>query len=153
VLFRSAAAFVITFGTWDITFYVFLKVMLDWPASIFTWDILFLIPVPWVGPVLAPAVVSAVMVAAGVWHLRAQALGQPIRIGGAQWSGVMAGTAIIVHSFAMDYRTIMAGGVPRQFNWWVFATGLFIGSLSYVSAARRRATHERAAEVGLAAVE
>jgi hypothetical protein len=41
-----AAAFVITFGTWDITFYVFLKVLLDWPASLFTWDILFLIPVP-----------------------------------------------------------------------------------------------------------
>ena len=50
-----AAAFVIMFGTWDITFYVFLKVLLDWPASIFTWDILFLIPVPWVGPVLSPA--------------------------------------------------------------------------------------------------
>ena len=45
-----AAAFVIAFGAWDITFYVVLKVLLDWPASLFTWDILFLIPVPWVGP-------------------------------------------------------------------------------------------------------
>ena len=50
-----AAAFVIAFGTWDITFYVFLKVLLDWPASLLTWDILFLVPVPWVGPVLANA--------------------------------------------------------------------------------------------------
>jgi hypothetical protein len=148
-----AAAFVITFGTWDITFYVFLKVLLGWPASVLTWDILFLLPVPWVGPVLAPVLVSAVMIAAGVWHLRAQAQGQPIRIGGAQWSGVMAGAAIIVISFAMDYRNIMAGGVPRQFNWWVFATGLGIGSLSYVNAARGRVRRGEAAEVGLAAVE
>src|SRR5260370_15930835 len=90
-----AAAFVITFGTWDITFYVFLKVLLDWPASIFTWDILFLLPVPWVGPVLAPVLVSAVMIVAGVWHLRAQAQGQAVRIG-AHWIGIMVGAAIIV---------------------------------------------------------
>jgi len=45
-----AAAFVIAFGAWDVTFYLFLKLVLDWPASLFTWDILFLIPVPWAGP-------------------------------------------------------------------------------------------------------
>jgi hypothetical protein len=133
-----AAAFVVTFGTWDITFYVFLKVLLDWPASIFTWDVLFLIPVPWVGPVLAPVLVSAEMIAAGVWQLRAQAQGQSVRISGAQWSGIMAAAVIIVISFAMDYRNIMAGGIPHQFNWWVFATGLGVGTLSYVGAARGR---------------
>jgi hypothetical protein len=80
-----AAAFVITFGTWDITFYIFLKVLLGWPATLFTWDILFLIPVPWVGPVLAPVLVSAVMIAAGVWHLHAQSQGNPVRIGMSHW--------------------------------------------------------------------
>jgi hypothetical protein len=84
-------------------------------------DILFLIPVPWVGPVLAPVLVSAVMIAAGVWHLRAQAQGQPVRIGGAQWSGIITGASLIVISFAMDYRNIMAGGMPYPFNWRVFS--------------------------------
>ena len=65
-----AAAFVMAFGVWDITFYLFLKVLLEWPASMFTWDILFLVPVPWVGPVLAPVLVSVAMIAAGIWHLR-----------------------------------------------------------------------------------
>ncbi len=148
-----AAAFVIMFGTWDITFYVFLKVLLDWPASIFTWDILFLIPVPWVGPVLSPVLVSGVMIALGVWHLRAQAQGESIRIGAAKWSGIMAGAAVIVISFTMDYRNIMAGGTPRQFNWSVFTTGLGVGILSYVSAARGRIRRGQAAEVGLAAAE
>jgi hypothetical protein len=131
-----AAAFVIAFGIWDITFYIFLKVLLDWPASLFTWDILFLIPVPWVGPVLAPVLVSIVMIAAGVLHLRGQAHGKPVRIGAAHWSGILLGATVIVISFAMDYAHIMQGGLPRQFNWWVFATGLALGSLSYFRAAR-----------------
>ncbi len=68
-----AAAFVIAFGTWDITFYLFLKMLLDWPASPFTWDILFIIPVPWVSPVLAPILVSGAMIGAGIWPLRREA--------------------------------------------------------------------------------
>jgi hypothetical protein len=86
-----AAAFVIAFGTWDITYYVFLKVLLDWPASLFTWDVLFLIPVPWASPVLAPVLVSAVMIVAGVWHLRRDAHDEPVGIRATQWAGIMAG--------------------------------------------------------------
>ena len=44
----------IAFGVWDIFYYVFLKVIYDWPKSLFDWDILFLLPLPWWGPVLAP---------------------------------------------------------------------------------------------------
>jgi len=40
------AACLIAFGVWDISFYVFLRMMIDWPPSLFTWDILFLLPVP-----------------------------------------------------------------------------------------------------------
>src|SRR5215469_13770523 len=35
-LSQWAAAFVIAFGIWDITFYLFLKLLLDWPASLLT---------------------------------------------------------------------------------------------------------------------
>ena len=125
-----AAAFVIAFGAWDLTFYLFLKVLLGWPASLMTWDILFLIPVPWTGPVLAPVLVSAAMIGVGTWHLRV-----PVRIRAAHWSGILIAAVIIVVSFAMDYQNIMAGGVPRRFNWWVFATGLGVGVLSYFRAA------------------
>lgn len=125
-----AASFVIAFGIWDITFYVFLKVLLGWPASLFTWDILFLIPVPWVGPVLAPVLVSAAMIGAGIWHLRREC-----RIGWPHYGGLLAGAAIIVVSFAMDYRNIMGGGIPNPFHWSVFALGLTVGISSYVWAA------------------
>ena len=78
------------------------------------------------------------MIAAGMWHLRGQAQGKGIRIGAAHWSGIVAGAVIIVVSFAMDYRHIMAGGIPRTFNWWVFAAGVGVGLLSFVSAGRTR---------------
>jgi hypothetical protein len=131
-----AAAFVIAFGAWDIAFYVFLKVLLDWPASLFTWDILFLIPVPWAGPVLAPVLVSAVMIAAGVWHFRTEARGVRVRLGGASWGGILAGAGVIVVSFAMDYRNLMAGRMPNPFHWGIFIAGLCLGGASYAAAAR-----------------
>ncbi len=130
-----AAGFVIAFGAWDITFYIFLKVLLGWPASVFTWDILFLIPVPWAGPVLAPLLVSATMIAAGVWHLRREARSEPIRIGRVQWAGLLAGAAVIIVSFAEDYRNIMAGGMPHPFDWGLFALGMATAAASYTWAA------------------
>jgi hypothetical protein len=133
-----AAAFVIAFGAWDIAFYAFLKLLLGWPASLFTWDILFLIPVPWTGPVLAPALVSAAMIGAGVWHLRSEARSEPVAIGRGHWMGIIGGAMVIVWAFAMDYQAIMAGGRPRAFHWGVFGTGMILGAGSYVAAVRRR---------------
>lgn len=129
-----AAAFVIAFGTWDITFYLFLKLLLDWPASLFTWDILFLIPVPWVSPVLAPVLVSATMIAAGTWYLRSEARVEAIRIGPVHWTGILAGACLIVISFAADWRNVMAGGMPNRFNWSLFALGMIISIASFCRA-------------------
>jgi hypothetical protein len=140
-----AAAFVIAFGTWDIAFYAFLWLLLGWPASLLTWDILFLIPVPWVGPVLAPVVVSAAMIAAGVYHLRSEARLERIRIGAGHWAGIIAGAIVIVTSFAVDYRNIMTGGMPHPFNWALFASGLTLSTASYGWAMFQRARPNRRA--------
>lgn len=145
-----AAAMAIAFGTWDITFYLFLKLLLDWPASLWTWDILFLIPVPWAGPVLAPVLVSAAMIATGIWHLRSAAIGEPVRIGGTQWTGIVAGAVVIVISFAMDYQNLMAGGMPNAFNWPVFSLGIAMGVGSYVWSAGNRAGGSRGLRRGAA---
>jgi hypothetical protein len=131
------AAFAIAFGVWDIVFYAGLKLILDWPASLLTWDILFLIPVTWVGPVAAPLLVSVAMIAAGIWCLSREAAGRPLRIGVWNILGVVLGALVIVLSFALDYRNITAGGMPHPFHWGVFALGLAIGAVSYVSAGKR----------------
>lgn len=147
-----AAAFAIAFGTWDIAFYVFLKMLLDWPASLFTWDILFLLPVPWVGPALAPVLTSATMIAIGVWHLREEARGRGVRIGPAHWGGIIAGGVVAVLSFTMNYRAIMSGGMPHRFNWGIFGLGMMIGIGSYASAANGRRSAGAATAAGGASV-
>jgi len=125
------AAFVIAFGVWDIVFYVCLKLLLGWPASLFAWDILFLIPVPWVGPVIAPLLVSVAMIIAGIWCLWREAAGRPLRIGFWNVVGVLLGALVIVLSFTLDYRNIMAGGTPHAFRWGVFGLGMAISAVSY----------------------
>jgi len=47
------------FAIWDLTYYIFLKLILDWPPSFKTLDVLFLIPVPWITPVWFPVVISS----------------------------------------------------------------------------------------------
>ena len=125
------AAFAIAFGVWDIVFYAGLKLILGWPASLLTWDILFLIPVTWVGPVAAPVLVSVAMTTGGIWCLSREAAGKPLRIGGWNIFGVVLGALVIILSFTLDYRNITAGGMPHPFHWGVFALGLAIGAASY----------------------
>jgi hypothetical protein len=54
----------LAFGVWDIFYYVFLRVIYGWPRSLFDWDVLFLLPLPWWGPVLAPMCIALLMI---VW--------------------------------------------------------------------------------------
>jgi hypothetical protein len=139
---QLAAAFVIAFGVWDITFYLFLKMLLDWPRSLFTWDILFILPVPWASPVLAPVLVSAAMIIAGIWHLRSQATPDPVRLALWNWTGILGGAAIIIVSFTLDYRNIAAGGIPHAFNWVVFGLGVVIGVLGYAGAPLKKSRND-----------
>src|SRR5438477_11145729 len=110
-----AAAFLIAFGVWDISFYLFLKLLISWPASLYTWDLLFLIPVPWSSPVIAPVLVSLSMIVCGLIALR-----HPIRIRPLQWCAILAGGVIVVIAFTLDYKNTTAGGVPNPFDWRVF---------------------------------
>jgi hypothetical protein len=57
----------VAFGVWDIFYYVFLKMMCGWPHSLLDWDILFLLPLPWWGPVLAPVLISLLMILWGTF--------------------------------------------------------------------------------------
>lgn len=68
---QELGVFLLAFGVWDIFYYVFLKLLLGWPKSLDTLDVLFLIPVPWIGPVWLPVCISAMMVFCGVGLLLA----------------------------------------------------------------------------------
>jgi hypothetical protein len=72
---RRAGVFLLVFGMWDIFYYVFLKAMLGWPESFLTMDVLFLIPAPWISPVILPVSISLVMVGVGLWLLMRRQIG------------------------------------------------------------------------------
>ncbi|MCX5799919.1 MAG: hypothetical protein NTX17_00810 [Candidatus Eisenbacteria bacterium] len=64
------AYFLWCFGIWDIFYYVWLYALIAWPPSLLSADVLFLIPVPWVAPVIVPVVISWAMIVAAIAILR-----------------------------------------------------------------------------------
>ena len=90
------AFFIYCFGIWDIFYYVWLKVLIGWPVGLLTWDILFLIPLPWFAPVLSPTIVSLLFVAAALVILRFEAAGKPLRFARVDWLLATVGALIIV---------------------------------------------------------
>ena len=132
------ALFLMAFGAWDLSYYAFLKILIDWPKSLLTWDILFLLPVPWSGPVLAPALVSLTMVGAGLVYVWRESNGRPMRLRAVHWLGVYAAGLIIVAAFTWDYRSVMAGAVPKGFHWAFFAVGEVLGVTGFLHALHAR---------------
>ena len=122
-------AFAIAFGTWDLFYYVFLKVLVGWPASLLTWDVLFLIPVPWAAPVLAPVIVSVTIIVTGLVALR-----RSVRMNGLHCFALSLGGCLIVLSFVGDFPNILAGGSPHRFPWAVFASGELLGVSAFLHA-------------------
>jgi hypothetical protein len=155
------AVFLFAFGVWDIFYYVFLKALLDWPQSLFTWDVLFLIPVTWVGPVLAPLVCSLTMIGLGLFFITLEREYGSARVEMIVWVLLAAGAALIVLSFVWDYAgIIMEGGfykdlagltdngtfqaavasfVPVHYHWELFGAGETLILLSALAAYRETA--------------
>lgn len=67
---EKLATFLLTFGLWDIFYYIFLYLLIGWPQSLATLDILFLIPLPWVAPVWLPIGISVCMILVAIFLFR-----------------------------------------------------------------------------------
>jgi hypothetical protein len=137
--------FIYCFGVWDIFYYVGLKLFLNWPPSLFTWDVLFLIPVPWIGPVLAPIICSLTMILLAMCIVYLQEKGYDVRLKFSGWALIIAGAAVIFSSYIWDYTGIIIGGgflsdywtfvtneifqdivtkyIPTYYNWYLFVIG------------------------------
>lgn len=126
------AHFMIAFGVWDIFYYVWLKLFLGWPESLFTWDLLFLVPVPWVAPVMAPVVISLCLIAAGIIVLSREQSDRPLLLTWPDWAFIAGGGIVVIISFCLDAQNILAGGIPHHFNWPLFLTGLTISVATFV---------------------
>ena len=126
----------VAFGVWDIFYYVWLWAFIGWPPSLGTWDLLFLIPVPWTGPVCAPVAISAALVGFGLGAARRLGAGRAVRAGRAQVTAGALGGLIVILSFCWDAPLVLDGGVPTEFAWPIFTAGLALAAWGATTALR-----------------
>jgi hypothetical protein len=123
----------LTFGVWDIFYYVFLKVMCDWPHSLLDWDILFLIPLPWWGPVLSPVLIALLMILWGTLVTQFERNHPPALSNRSVWIVTLLGVFLALYVFMADALRVVGRGVevicnvlPEQFNWPLFIIALLL---------------------------
>ncbi len=138
---RTAArmgAFLLLFGVWDLTYYGVLKLVLGWPDRLATWDILFLIPLPWIGPVWAPGVVAVLFVIAGSYLFWTADRSRSYRR--QDVAVLILSAVVIIAAFLAEWRVVADERVPQEFPVWLFWAGVLLG-ISWFLHVERRSSH------------
>jgi len=157
---EKVAYFIYSFAIWDIFYYIWLKAILNWPPSILTWDLLFLIPVPWIAPVLAPLICSLTMIILSVGMI--YFVEKEYIVKGNFYEGILVllGAFLIFISFIWDYSKIVVTGgflknfanlatnkefqqvilnyIPRNYNWSLFIAGEILVFFGFTLFCKRR---------------
>lgn len=139
----------VVFGAWDIVYYLGLRLAIGWPPSLDTWDVLFLVPMPWVGPVWAPIVVSTALVLVGLAATRRLRAGRPIVVGPLRAIAGLAGGALVILSFLVDSNRVLAGDSAAWTGWPVYWAGMAAATTATMSALVGRPTAARPRGMGL----
>ncbi|MGA2823030.1 MAG: hypothetical protein ABSE72_05840 [Bacteroidales bacterium] len=156
------AVFIYSFAIWDIFYYIYLIFLLGWPPSLLTWDLLFLIPVTWAGPVLAPVINSLTMILLAVVILYYRSKDETFRISLYEWLLLITGSLIVIIAYTRPYMSYMldrysisemvhfrgntklieyaAAFVPVTFSWVIYLLGqiLFFWSILHMMIRMRR---------------
>ncbi len=156
------AWFLVAFGTWDIAYYLFLKLLIGWPGSLLTDDILFLLPTLWTGPVAAPVINSVTMILLATVILSRRKGSSPVyRLAGREWILLITGAFIVLITYMKDFVgyviaykhspagaelgwnelmiTLPAHFVPHGFDWLLFCLGVSLNLLAILLLINRTA--------------
>jgi hypothetical protein len=135
------------FGLWDIAYYAWLKVLIDWPRTLLDWDILFLIPVRWWGPVLSPVLIAGLVCTTAVLAVVQMERGERPRITPARVGTVLLGAALALVVFTSDSLRALAAGRsdwdevrPESFQWPLFLVAFALMALPSLVATWPRRT-------------
>ncbi|MGB4595911.1 MAG: hypothetical protein WBI14_08405 [Anaerolineaceae bacterium] len=129
--FQSRLGFTFfAFGLWDIFYYFWLKVFINWPASFLDIDILFLLPLPWWGPVLAPLLIAVLMVLGGAWAVIREEEGYKFQLKPVEWVCLVSGLVILLYTFMADALAALPADAqtlsnlkPTSFHWTIYMVG------------------------------
>lgn len=135
----------VAFGAWDIGYYAWLHVFSGWPPTLGTTDLLFLLPVPWVGPVWSPVVVSTALVGVGLLAARRARRGRLPALAPRHWAAGLGGGLLVVLSYTLDTGRVLSGGLPGPYPWPVFAVGMLVALAAALDVLWRRASGLRGA--------
>jgi hypothetical protein len=162
--YSKFAYFLLAFSIWDIFYYVFLKLTLNWPPSFLTWDLLFLIPWIWIAPVLAPIICTILIIMFSLLIINCEDKGIKVKLALKEWALLIAGLLIILYTWLIDYGRIIFSNssfakdfftlaqnqdfmnlvssyIPISYNWTLFAIGValaFIGVILFYLRTSRR---------------
>jgi hypothetical protein len=124
---------VVAFGVWDILYYAFLRVMCGWPHSLLDWDVLFLLPLPWWGPVLAPVLIALLMIGWGTLASQCEFQSTPRLATLTTWFSASMGVLLALYAFMADSIHVADQGaaairkvLPTAFNWPLFGFSLVL---------------------------
>ncbi len=119
--------FMVGFGIWDIFYYVWLYVLVGWPESLMTWDLLFFVPLPWVGPVITPMIIALTMIVAGSIIISLDDRGYKIAWRWYDMAIELGCGFLLIVAFCWDWRNILQmpgvmtrSGFPNPFAWWLY---------------------------------
>ena len=137
---QSRAGFALfAFGVWDIFYYLWLRILIGWPASLLTPDILFLIPLPWWGPVLTPVLIAILLAGAGVAAIALDDRGRAVRVRRIDAALLAAGIVLILIAFMGDALAALPASAeqlsqvrPAGFRWRTYVAGLLLLGLGIV---------------------
>jgi hypothetical protein len=123
----------IAFGIWDIFYYGFLKIMCGWPHGLMDWDVLFLVPLPWWGPVLAPILIAILMITWGTLATQFERRQSSWLSNVTVWGIAFIGMALALRIFMADTLRAAERGfdairavLPEHFNWFLFTVSLVL---------------------------
>lgn len=133
----------IAFGVWDIFYYLFLKVIFGWPKSLLNWDILFLLPLPWWGPVLAPVSIALLMILWGTLASQFERTSGHLLSNWRVWVLNSIGVALALYVFMADAIRVAGLGadtirnvLPSRFNWPLFCVAFMLMAAPVIRLAR-----------------
>jgi hypothetical protein len=121
------------FGLWDIWYYIWLKVYINLPEHLLSWDILFLIPFRWWGPVLSPVLIAALICISAVLLILRIERGQRPGFNLASLGLVTSGALLALYVFMNDSLHAWLSGQsnwdtlrPEPFNWPLFLVAFLL---------------------------